>query len=115
MFGGNSDNNPCDVTCSEVKKRYKCNKLKNCLNCSKKKICQRQDAKKYRSFEEQQKTELKRRYSCPIRRKICSRKCLNYKKCNRQEKKNHEEWTEAYKIGNKEILEKISKQYRGKF
>lgn len=28
MFGGNSDNNPCDVTCSEVKKRYKCNKLK---------------------------------------------------------------------------------------
>ena len=56
MFGGNSDNNPCDVTCSEVKKRYKCNKLKNCLKCSKKKICQRQDAKNYRSFEEEQKT-----------------------------------------------------------
>ena len=74
MFGGNSDNNPCDVTCSEVKKRYKCNKLKNCLNCSKKKLCQRQDAEKYISFEKQHTTELKRRYSCPIRIKICSRK-----------------------------------------
>ena len=46
---------------------------------------------------------------------MCSRECLNYKKCSRQEKKNYEEWTGAYKTGNKEILEKISKQYRGKF
>ena len=115
MSGGNSNNNPCDVTRSEVKKEYKCGIGKSCLKCSKKRNCQKEVARNYRTFDKQKRTELKKRYSCPIRRIMCTRSCQDYEKCNREVKKNHEEWFVAYYKGNKEILEKISKQYRGDF
>ena len=108
--GGSSDNSDTLIfTREKVVQKYKCN-LDQCGHCENWKRCEREPAKQYRKFYRQRSEALKQKFYCEEIGGLCKRACKKYKQCNKKEKTDFNKWKEAYKRGNKDILEQITRR-----
>lgn len=108
MLGGNNSNIDLLVrTNKEIEDRYRCD-LGSCKNC-KREICKQSPRKKYNSFLRRRNKALRKVeiFNCKEQNKRCGKKCPEYKKCNKDTKKNFEKWRRACLDNNKELLKKF--------